>query len=204
MITGLQYSTVQYTTVQYTTVQYSTVQYSPNLDTVSRVWAPPVTSTVAEKGSGMEQAYLVKYRTIIVMKGEGNSIRDPTNCSYAVSYFISKLVSVVPSCFTISDVVPLLTPPISSVPSSTLQDTWPCLSSCRVWPVRAQVPVAGLNCSQVVPPQARRPSWECQNLSSTRLADTRHELPVPGTNTSADWPTSVGEPPVMRMAAVGH
>ena len=51
----LQYSTVQCSTVQYSTVQYSTVQY---LETVFRVSKPPVTSTVAEEGSGMEQASL--------------------------------------------------------------------------------------------------------------------------------------------------
>ena len=50
--------------------------------------------------------------------------------SYSVSYCRPKLVSVVPSCFTISDVASLQNPPISTVPSSTVQDTWYSLSSC--------------------------------------------------------------------------
>ena len=63
--------------------------------------------------------------------------------------------------------------------------------SCRVWLVRAQVPVAGLNSSQLVraplPPHSRRPSWEWSWRSCTRLAVTRHEEAVAGRNTSADW-----------------
>ena len=63
--------------------------------------------------------------------------------------------------------------------------------SCRVWLVRAQVPVAGLNSSQLVraslPPHSRRPSWEWSWRSCTRLAVTRQEVAVAGRNTSADW-----------------
>ena len=125
---------------------------------------------------------------------------------------MSKLVSVVPSCFTISDVVPLLTPPISMVPSSTLQDTWSLLFSNRVWLVKAQVPVAGLNCSQVVgssltasPPHVRRLSWVWPLLPATMMEDSRHEVKVEGRITSADRISSycsLSQPPVIRMAAI--
>ena len=50
-----------YSSVQYSKVQYSTVQLL-YLDTVFRVKAPPVTITVAEEGSGMEQARLDRQR----------------------------------------------------------------------------------------------------------------------------------------------
>ena len=50
--------------------------------------------------------------------------------TYHVQYFMSNVLSVVPSCLTISEVVVLSWPPIRMVPSgSTLQDTWPNLHS---------------------------------------------------------------------------
>ena len=125
-----------------------------------------------------------------------------------MSYFKSKLFSVVPSIFTISDVVGLMSPPMSMVPSSTLQDTWVSLFSWRVWLVRAQVPVAGLNCSQLdqawlaSPPQMRKVSRVWADLATTILG-SRHELEVDGRNTSADGSSPNPLPPVMRMAANG-
>ena len=69
--------------------------------------------------------------------------------------------------------------------------------------VKAQVPVAGLNSSQLAsspkPPQARRLSWECAALSIIRLEDIRHLVEVEGWNTSTDL--KAGWPPVIRMAA---
>ena len=115
-------------------------------------------------------------------------------------YFISKLLSVVPSCFIISDVYPS-SPPIRMVPScSTLQHTCPSLYTWRLWLVRAQAPVAGLNCSQLVaasllkvPPHASSPAWLWLSLASSRLTASWHEAAVAGRKTSADW--RPGSPP---------
>ena len=87
------------------------------------------------------------------------------------------------------------------VPSgSRLQDTCPSLYTWRVWLVRAQAPVAGLNCSQVVaasllkvPPHARSPARLWLSLASSRRGASWHEAEVAGRNTSADC--SPGSPP---------
>ena len=74
--------------------------------------------------------------------------------------------------------------------------------------MRAQVPVAGLNCSQLVqawlasPPQMRKVSRVWADLATTILG-SRHELEVDGWNTSADGSSPNPLPPVMRMAANG-
>ena len=69
-------------------------------------------------------------------------------------FFRWKLLSVVPSCLTISDVdlAPPSYPPSKMIPlGSTLQDTWLYLFIWRVWPVPAQMPVVVLNCWQLCP-----------------------------------------------------